>query len=327
MLCPHYLLSVVSRGSTRKGIIRAAKGGGSAAGRLRYIERVGEYFSRLDDVWARGRAGPDLGDWQAVDRAELRKDAVVAREIVSAVPHILPLEQQIYIAQEHAERIRQRTGCAVRWALHRAGDGDSRNVHIHFLITTRPVNDKGEFAADKAVIWGRKSGGRELVADLRVDWQAVTNRALAATGSRERLDLRSFVAQGLDVEAQARVPMIEYQLARRGETHSPIYERNQLLKALRAASDACAAARTESIRIRRAIGRSRRRIRRAAGFLRLAHAAVAIACAAGRLVAAQARGKRALGDPRRGLARSPSSSPRDLLGRQLLFGGHPQPAT
>ena len=286
MPTPHYGLGPVSRGSTRKGVVRPAQRGGSAAGRAAYIDRGGDHASRADDVLARGHAGPDLGDWTVADRWERRKDAVVAREIIAAVPHWLTMAQQIAVAQEHAEYLRRVHGVCVKWALHRAGEGDQRNTHIHFLLTTRKVSDDGQASETKIKSLERKAGGGDAVAAMRSAWQDTVNAALAAAGRSERLDLRTLAAQGIVREAQQRVPKAEYIRARRGEIRSKRYERNQRLAALKAATDAAAqngaelttARRSERReRSRRAVERSQRSVARAtravAGSQRLAESA------------------------------------------------------
>ncbi len=212
MPCPHYKLSAVSRGSTRKGQVRPAKLGGSAAGRLQYITRGGPYAARSDEVLACGFAGPDLGDWTQVDRREIRRDAIVAREIIAAIPHTLSLPALVRVAQAHADALRSELGVAVRWSLHRASDkpgSDQRNAHVHFLMTPREVDAQGGQGAKTKRLDNRTTSGA-VVAAMRAWWQDETNDALIAAGSRERLDLRSFVARGLTFEPQTRIPMLEF---------------------------------------------------------------------------------------------------------------------
>ena len=308
---------MISRGSRRNGRVRSAKGGGSAARKLAYIERGGEHIADAEDVLATGRSGPDLGTWACADRAELRKDAVVCRQIICVVPNRLPLDQLIKIAQAHADRIRRETGCAVRWGLHRAGDGDERNTHVHFLISARPVSDQGIFAESKATRFDRKLGGRQFVADLRADWQETVNDALRLAGSSERLDLRTRAAQGLQGEALQRIPMIEYQMARRGERYSPKYESNQLILALRSATDACTIAQSNLARFKRAVVRCGERVRRTLGIQQIARRRIAVASGASRLAASVAGRARLGRDRGYGLARPVVSASGDLCAGDL----------
>ena len=326
MPTPHYGLSLVSRGSTRKGIVRPAQGQGSAVAQAAYIDRGGEHASRADDVLARGHAGPDLGDWTVVDRMERRKDAVVARQIIANVSHWLTLAQQIAVAQEHAEYLRRVHGVAVKWALHCAGEGDQRNTHIHFLLTTRAVSDDGKHADTKTKSFDRKAGGRDTVVAMRGAWQDTVNAALAAAGRSERLDLRSLAAQGIEREAQQRVPTVEYVRARRGEIRSKRYERNQLLAALKAATDAAtqnhaeltAARQTERReRSRRAVKRSQRSVARATRAVADSQRLVERAARSLRASADYRRGESAALDQRR---RGKRTGPPTVRGKLLRAG-------
>ena len=267
MACPHFKLLPITRGSTRQGKVRPAKLDGSAARRCQYIERGGTLSKRADEVLGLGRSGPDLSDWRAVDRAERRADACVGYELVAAVPAELSLAEQMHVAQAEADRVRRLTGCAVRWALHRASkEADQRAVHVHFLISTRAISNTGRIAIIKSPKWQQKTGGCELVAALRACWQDLVNAALTRAGSSDRLDLRTLTAQGIQRPAQQRVSKIEYLRARRGEIHSPRYARNQSIARLSAATSerktatrAHAAARRSFTRADRADRRTRSR--------------------------------------------------------------------
>ena len=60
---------------------------------IQYIERGGDLADRADDVLALGRSGPDLRDWQCVDRAEVHCRACVARVLEIAIPYQLSIDQ------------------------------------------------------------------------------------------------------------------------------------------------------------------------------------------------------------------------------------------
>lgn len=312
MPTPHYKLTTITRGSRRNGRFRPAKGGRSAARKLAYIERGGEHKSQAEDVLAVGRSGPDLGTWVCADRAEIRKDALVCRQVICSIPHTLSHDQQIKIAQSHADRIRRETGCAVRWALHRAGEGDERNMHLHFLISARPVSDQGIFNENKETRFDRKLGGPQFTADLRSDWQDRVNDEFLRVGSTERLDLRTRKAQGLQGEALQRISMIEFQMARRGEIHSAKYEANRLILAVRSATDACAVAQSNLAQFRRAVARSGDRIKRALGIQQIARRRIAVTSGASRLAASLVSRTRYGRDRGYGLARPAVSATNDI---------------
>ena len=282
----------VSRGSVRKGKVRKPKGGGSAAKKAAYIDRGGSHACRADDVLARGRSGPDLGDWMRVDRWERRKDAVVAYHVNMSLPYCLPLSEFTCIAQEHADYLRRIYGSSIKWAIHLGTGEDARNIHIHFLLTTRAVDDAGVPSKTKVALFDRYRGGKQAVAGSRGDFQDRVNLALGAAGSRDRLDLRTLRAQGIRREAQKRVPQDKYERARRGEMTHPKYERNKRLQAIKTASDAAAEIRADIAELEHVLRRDRRRTRRAANAQRLALSAGQLAFSAGQLAFSNAGGAR-----------------------------------
>ena len=236
MPTPHYRLVIVRRAK-----------GKTAAHEIRYVERGGEYASRADDVLSLGLAGPDLGDWRSVDAAENHCRACVARTMEVAIPYQLSIAEQTDVAQIHADYLRSTYGIAVRFALHRPSGkkgSDPRNTHVHFVLSTRRVDDHGRHQ-EKVRQFDKHCGGRKAVAAMRGHWQDTVNMALFLAGRDERLDLRTLRAQNIDREAQKRVPRIEFERARRGEIYSRHYEHNQLLARQRQATDAFAAANAE----------------------------------------------------------------------------------
>ena len=223
--------------------------------RINYIERGGDLAARSDEVLALGRSGPDMGNWLALDRSEIRSDAVVGREIVCAVPNTLSVAAQVRAIQSHADYLREIAGVVVRWSLHRANEeGDDRNTHAHIDFSARRVDDEGRIdSARKAPGFDLKTGSQQTTAMLRSHWQDTVNRELAAAGLRTRLDLRTRKAQKLQGEALTRIPKVEYLRARRGQTPSSHYARNQTILALRAATATLSNAAANFSRIMRAV--------------------------------------------------------------------------
>ena len=171
--------------------------GGSAADAADYALGQGSYQVKAADVLAHGHAGPAL-DWHDVDRAEdkstRRRTAKVARTVNTALPAELGLDAHVRIAQAKAEKLRRRHGVAVLWSIH-AAPGDSRNVHLHLVITTRRVSDAGQIGEKARELDVSKTSGPAIEA-WRVDWQQIVNAELAQAGDAARIDMRSFVRQG-----------------------------------------------------------------------------------------------------------------------------------
>ena len=84
--------------------------------------------------WSRDRARL----WNAVEVAEKRKDAKVAREYELALPAEVDAAGRRRLAETFGWRLVERYGVAVDVAIHPPSEeGDQRNHHAHLLTTTR----------------------------------------------------------------------------------------------------------------------------------------------------------------------------------------------
>ncbi len=82
--------------------------------------------------------------WNAAERAEARKDAVPARELLLALPHELDFEQRRALVRAFVSEQITARGMIADIAMHRPGkEGDQRNFHAHILVTTRAVTPEG----------------------------------------------------------------------------------------------------------------------------------------------------------------------------------------
>lgn len=146
-------------------------------------------------TWATDRARL----WNAVELAEKRKDACVAREYEVALPAELSPDERRRLALDFAKDMANREGCAVDVAIHAPGKGgDNRNHHAHILRTTRKVEADGLGAKLDTEKAGRKRSD-DLEA-VRMRWADMTNARLQENGITARVDHRSLAAQGIDRE-------------------------------------------------------------------------------------------------------------------------------
>ncbi|CAN7279626.1 MobA/MobL family protein [Acidovorax sp. LjRoot117] len=145
--------------------------------------------------------------WNGVEVHHRRRDAVLAREVVLALPTELDADDRAELAFGFAREIADEFGVGVDCALHAPSrDGDDRNYHAHLLMTACAVAADGVLG--KKVerldpIACRRSGAADSVSWLRPRWQDSVNAALARKGSAERVDHRSFKARGI-----ARLPTV-----------------------------------------------------------------------------------------------------------------------
>jgi len=136
--------------------------------------------------WVRDRAVL----WNAVERAETRKNSQVAREIRVALPAELDRAQRIELVRDFCQRSFVDRGMVADIALHAPGrEGDERNHHAHILLTTREIGPEGFTAKNRD--WNAK----ELLEGWREAWARDSNHALERCGHEARIDHRTLEAQ------------------------------------------------------------------------------------------------------------------------------------
>jgi hypothetical protein len=111
--------------------------------------------------------------WNAAERAEARKDAVPAREVLLSLPCELDLTQRRELVRDFVERQITARGMIADVAMHRPGqEGDQRNFHAHILVTTRSVGPEGFGKKDRS--WHMP----EQVRQWREAWAEIQNEHL-----------------------------------------------------------------------------------------------------------------------------------------------------
>lgn len=176
---------------------------------------------KRDINWARDRQQL----WNAAEVAEKRKDARVAREYEVALPNELTKAQRLELTREFSQKIANRYGCAVDFAIHTPHrEGDERNFHAHILTTTRRIESTG-LGAKTSIEWAETDRARrglkpakEEIAEIRERWAEVTNEKLQAFGHEGRVDHRSLEAQGIEREPTSHLGPAVNGMQRRGLT-------------------------------------------------------------------------------------------------------------
>lgn len=162
--------------------------------------------------------------WNAAERAEVRPDARVAREVEVALPHELTSEQRKRLAADYARHLAERYQCAVDIAIHAPHrEGDERNYHAHLLLTTRVV-EATQLGAKTAIEWpdrvrfkhGLESGRNEMKY-LRQQWASLANEYLKAAGVESSVDHRSLADQGVERPPTKHLGPVVAERLRRGK--------------------------------------------------------------------------------------------------------------
>ena len=179
--------SVVAAAAYRAGetLPNEAEEGLSAFGGRRDVVFTEIRLPMAAPEWMEGRAQL----WNAVEAAEKRKDARLAKEIEFALPRELSLADWIAVARDMADAYTSR-GHVVDLAIH--SDATRENPHAHLLLTTRAVSADG-FGGKM-----READGRAFVNEARLLWEKIANGVLGSKGGGARIDARSLAARGLD---------------------------------------------------------------------------------------------------------------------------------
>lgn len=161
--------------------------------------------------------------WNAVEFAEKRKDARLAREFEIALPHELNADQQLVLVRAFARDLADRHGAAVDFAIHEpAGERDIRNIHAHVMMTTRTVGPDG--LEEKTLIERENKWllnhdlptAQMQLREIRQAWETHANRALMRAGHEIRIDHRSHQERGLEIEPTEHMGVHASKIDRRG---------------------------------------------------------------------------------------------------------------
>ena len=89
--------------------------------------------------------------WNAVERAEKRKDAQLARELIVALQRDFSLPENIEVLRDFIEENFVDRGMIADFSIHDKKDG---NPHAHIMLTTRDVSPEG--FGKKNIEWNKK---------------------------------------------------------------------------------------------------------------------------------------------------------------------------
>ena len=149
--------------------------------------------------------------WNAVEHAEKRKDAQLARDLILSLPHELTAEQRHDLVREFVKDEFVAQGMIADLAIHAPDrQGDERNHHAHVMLTMRALT--GDGFGPKVRAWNDTA----QLEQWREHWAAAVNRHLERHGHDARVDHRSLVEQGIDREPEPKQGPIATEMEREG---------------------------------------------------------------------------------------------------------------
>ena len=262
----HCNISIVSRGKGKSAVAAAAYRSGE--------KLTNEWDGMTHDYTRKGgvvhteimlppHAPPSFSDrstlWNSVELYEKAGNAQLAREIDAALPIELSREEQIRLVREYCSSQFVSRGMCVDYAIH---DTDSGNPHCHIMLTMRPLDERGAWAAKSKKEYDLDENGERIrlpsgrykthKVDLtgwnnkdntllwRKAWADYTNDFLERNGSPERIDHRSNAERGIDEIPTVHMGVAACQMEKKGiatekgELNRSIQKTNRLIREIRA---------------------------------------------------------------------------------------------
>ena len=272
--------------STRVAIIgRGAKcrGGSSAVDKSAYISRTTMY-SEYDgttyypkytedlvhnEVMLPVNAPAEYSDpsvlWNSVEMRESKSaKAQLARSYKINLPNEWSYELAIEVMRDYVKRNFVDDGMCAQFAIHDSENPNThqRNLHCHIMLTMRPLNERGAWAAKSKKEYDLDENGERIrlpsgrykthKIDLtgwndkdntllwRKAWADYTNDFLERNGSPERIDHRSNAERGIDEIPTVHMGVAACQMEKKGiatekgELNRNIQKANRLIREIRA---------------------------------------------------------------------------------------------
>lgn len=225
--CPHFNIQIVSRGKGRSVVAAAAY----QSGQTLYSQYTGkwepgEHEGRIvhTEILLPPNAPREYVDrqtlWNAVDASEKGQDAQTARRFIIALPKELTIEQNIELIRNYCQTTFVDKGMIADIAVH-FNDEDPPNPHAHILLTMRSMDEHGKWQAKSKNMYALDENGNRIIAKngkpkrikvntvdwndpgncerWRHEWEVQQNMALEEAGRSERIDMRSYERQGVEV--------------------------------------------------------------------------------------------------------------------------------
>ena len=265
MPCPHHDIKIVQRSNRQSAVAAAAYQSGERL--FSEYDQKQKYYSEKrgivhTEIMLPPHAPPEYADrnnlWNAAEAVEKQWNSQLARRIVLAIPREIPSEQHANLIRDYCREFFVSKGMIADFAIHDKGDG---NPHAHILLTMRAMDETGKWLPKSRKVYDLDENGerirlpsgnwkshKEDTVDWndqkygeiwRQGWAAVANRYLEANDRPERVDLRSYARQGLDIIPTVHEGAAVRQMEKRGiqtnigNLNREIKAANSLMKSIR----------------------------------------------------------------------------------------------
>lgn len=261
----HCSIKIIGRGKGKSAVAAAAYRSGE--------KLINEWDGETHDYTRKGgvvhteillpeHAPPSFSDrstlWNSVELYEKAGNAQLAREIDAALPVELSREEQLRLVREYCSSHFVSKGMCADFAIHDTGKG---NPHCHIMLTMRPLDERGEWAAKSKKEYDLDENGERIrlpsgsykthKVDLvdwndrgnaliwRKAWADITNAYLERANRPERIDHRSNAERGIDELPTVHMGVAACQMEKKGiatekgELNRNIQKANRVLREIR----------------------------------------------------------------------------------------------
>ena len=265
MPCPHNQISIVQRSNRQSAVAAAAYQSGEKLF-CEYDQQVKHYPEKRgivhNEILLPANAPPEYADrntlWNAAEAVEKQWNSQLARRWVLSIPREIPPDQYAALVRDFCNQQFVSKGMCVDFAIHDKGDG---NPHAHVMLTMRAMDEHGKWLPKSRKVYdldengeriklpsGRWKSHKEDTVDWndrkyceiwRHEWEVIQNRYLEANNRPERVDLRSYARQGLDIVPTVHEGAAVRQMEKRGiqtnigNLNREIRAANNLMKSIR----------------------------------------------------------------------------------------------
>ena len=267
MPVPHFNIKITQRSKGNSAVAGAAYQAGEKLF-SEYDQKTKNYTCKKEVVYTEimlpPNAPPEYADratlWNSVEEIEKQWNSQLARRFVAALPREVPMELLPQMVKEYCEEQFVSKGMCCDFAIHDP-DPPGHNPHCHFMLTMRAIDENGKWMPKSRKVYdldengeriklpsGRWKSHKEDTVDWndqkyceiwRHEWEVIQNRYLEANDRPERVDLRSYARQGLDVVPTVHEGAAVRQMEKRGiqtnigNLNREIRAANRLMKSIR----------------------------------------------------------------------------------------------
>ena len=235
--CPHFQITIQKRSKNQSAVAGAAYQSGSKLF-SEYDYKTKNYLHKQNEVLhTEILLPPNAPDefydreklWNSVEKIENQWNSQLARRIVVALPREIPKEQYAELVRNYCNEQFVSKGMCCDFAVHDKGDG---NPHTHIMLTLRSLDENGKWMQKCRKIYDYDEHGniigshREDINDWnkkenaelwRHAWEVIVNEYLEKNNRPERLDMRSYERQGIDVVPVVHLGAAAHAMEKRGE--------------------------------------------------------------------------------------------------------------